>query len=143
MKSKMWSYILIAISLLGIGISSYLEFLSSQPSCPIGFEVCEKVLLSPYSKFFGISLAILGMMWFIILLALTLTSMYKRGKTTSLLLLSWSLISIPSVIFLTIVELFLIESICIYCTISHILGLSSIIPAYKNAKSFNQSTLIV
>ncbi|MEN2975334.1 MAG: vitamin K epoxide reductase family protein [Candidatus Caldarchaeales archaeon] len=134
MNKKIWNFSLIVISLAGIGLSLTLEYISNNPVCPIGFEGCDQVLLSPYSKIFGISWAILGASWFTVLFILTIFTFHNIRRSLSLILLGWSLISIPSVIILVLIEIFLVGAICIYCTISHIIGLSSILPAYKISK---------
>lgn len=119
------------ISIIGVILSSYLEYVSSQPVCPVGFEGCDKVITSPYSKVYGISLSFLGLAWFLILLFLTIIVFYRHRTITSHLVLGWTLVSIPSVAVLVWIEIAILNTICIYCTITHVLGVASIIPAYK------------
>lgn len=131
MRRRIWNYSLVVISVLGVAISLYIEYLSGQPVCPVGFEGCERVLLSPYSRLLGLSLAMMGASWFAVLLVLSLALFYRGKRVLSAVVFGWSLTSIPSVAALTMIEVFLVGSICLYCTVAHILGLSSIIPAYR------------
>lgn len=134
MKKNFWVQILLAISLTGVGLSSYLEYVSSQPTCPVGFQGCDIVVTSPYSRIYGVSLSSLGLAWFLILLILTVLASYKNSKNFSYIILGWTLASIPSVAILVWIEVVILNAICIYCTIAHLLGISSIIPAYKLAR---------
>ncbi len=134
MNKKSLILILVLISVIGLIISAYLEYISSQPVCPVGFKGCDKVIASPYSKVYGVSLSSLGLMWFLVLLVLTIIASYRGDKKIFYVLLGWSLISIPSVAVLVWVEVGILNAICIYCTAAHILGIFSIIPAYKLAK---------
>jgi uncharacterized membrane protein len=134
LKKNFWVQILLAISLTGVGLSSYLEYVSSQPTCPVGFQGCDIVVTSPYSRIYGVSLSFLGLAWFLILLILTVLASYKNSKNFSYIILGWTLASIPSVAILVWIEVVILNAICIYCTIAHLLGISSIIPAYKLAR---------
>lgn len=134
MKKNFWIQTLLVISLIGVGLSSYLEYISSQPTCPVGFQGCDIVVTSPYSRIYGVSLSSLGLAWFLIMLILTFIAFYKDGKNVSYIVLGWALISIPSVVILVWIEVVILNAICIYCTIAHLLGILSIIPAYKLAR---------
>ncbi|MEM0275327.1 MAG: vitamin K epoxide reductase family protein [Nitrososphaerota archaeon] len=132
-----WTAILLCLSIIGIATSSYLEYLGGVGVCPVGFSGCEAVLHSPYSKIFGVSLSLLGLIWFTGLLLLTILSLYQRRILN--ILLSYSLVSVPSVIILVWIEVALVRSICIYCTIAHLVGLTSILPSYKLWKTFQKT----
>jgi uncharacterized membrane protein len=115
-----------AFALLGLSVSAYLTYLSLTPptSCPIGdfgFFSCNEVIYSTYSKFYGISVALLGLSWFIIafgLIALTRWSWrFIRG------VMAWSLLGAVGVAGFVYTELFLIGSICSLCTIAHLAGI--------------------
>ena len=134
MNRKPLTLALILISLTGLIISAYLEYISSQPVCPVGFEGCDKVIASPYSRVYGVSLSSLGLTWFLVLLVLTIIASYRDDKKIFYIVFVWSLISVPSVAVLVWVEISILNVICIYCTAAHILGIISIIPAYKLAK---------
>ncbi len=138
MKKNFWIQILLATSLIGVGLSSYLEYVSSQPTCPVGFHGCDIVVTSPYSRIYGVSLSSLGLAWFLILSILTVIAFYRKGKNTYYIILGWALASIPSVAILVWIEVVILNAICIYCTIAHLLGVSSIIPAYKLARQIKQ-----
>lgn len=131
MRKSFWTLTLMIISLIGMVVSSYLEYVSSQPICPVGFGECYKVIASPYSKVYGVTLSSLGLVWFLVLLLLTIIAFYKHERITSYLVFGWALISIPSVAVLAWIEVVILNTICVYCTIAHILAVISIVPAYK------------
>ena len=91
-------------------ISNSLPYFCSINNTPIN---CENVLESPYSKLFGIPLAIYVIVYFIIDIFLILL-LYKKILKI-IYNLFYRLIGIIFVIFSLYVMLFLIHSICIYC----------------------------
>lgn len=134
MNERLLKLILIIIALVGVCTSAYLEYVSSQPACPVAFEGCDRVIVSPYSRIYGISLSSLGLTWFLTLLLLTIIASFKDGRGIRYILLGWSLISLPSVAVLVWIEIAVLRAICVYCTVAHILGIISIIPAYRLTK---------
>ena len=127
MNRSILFWIMIAFAMAGLLVSAYLTYLSLMPptSCPVGdFGVlsCNEVIYSRYSKFFGISVALLGLCWFIIAFGLIVLSRknwaYVRGIVT------WSLLAAVGVAGFLYTELFLIGSICILCTIAHAAGIA-------------------
>ena len=70
---------MMASALVGLMVSAYLTYLSFNPptSCPIGeFSIfsCNEVIYSEYAHIYGISVALLGLSWFIIALVLIVIS---------------------------------------------------------------------
>jgi uncharacterized membrane protein len=115
--------LLTIFSIIGLIIYIYLEYVvlinNSLPyfcsinNTPIN---CENVLESPYSKLFGIPLGIYVIAYFIIDIFLILLLYRKILKI--IYNLFYRLIGIFFVIFSLYVMLFLIHSICLYCSIA-------------------------
>ena len=118
---------MVAFTITGILVSAYLTYLSLLPptSCPIGsfaFFSCNEVIYSAYSKFFGVSVALLGLGWFII--AFGLIALARRSQRFMHGVLAWSLLGAVGVAGFVYTELFLIGSICPLCTVAHLMGIA-------------------
>lgn len=113
-------YFLLALAMIGIADTAYLSlhvFLQTAPNCLL--VGCEAVLASAYSKFFGVPLSYLGLVYYVYMLGLSILLAYdpfSRGLklgallyTTIGALLSLSFIYIQGV---------LIGAYCQYCLIS-------------------------
>ena len=117
---------MIASAFVGLIDSAYLTYLSFSPptSCPIGeFSIfsCNEVIYSQYAHVYGISVALLGLSWFII--ALGLVVVWWRNAGFVRLVVAWSLLGAVGVAGFVYTEIFLLGSICPLCTIAHITGL--------------------
>ncbi len=102
-------------SIIGLIVSLYLIYayeISKSIIC-LG-SGCEIVANSVYSKFLNISLPIWGALFYIIILVLSFVKKFND------LLLFVALVGAIFSIYLTIVELFVLRSICIWCLISAI-----------------------
>jgi uncharacterized membrane protein len=118
---------MIVSALVGLTDSAYLTYLSFNPptSCPIGeFGIfsCNEVIYSQYSHIFGISVAMLGLGWFVIALGLILIT--SRNVRLMHGVVAWSLLGAAGVAGSLYTEIFLLGSICPLCTIAHIAGLA-------------------
>ena len=130
MKRSPLLWTMAASALLGLSVSAYLTYLSLTPptSCPIGdlsIFSCNEVIYSTYSKFYGVSVGLLGLGWFVIafgLIALTRWNWrFIRG------VMAWSLLGAVGVAGFIYTELFLIGSICPLCTIAHLAGIAILV----------------
>jgi uncharacterized membrane protein len=118
---------MVAFAIVGLLVSAYLTYLSLSPptSCPIGeFSIfsCNEVIYSQYSHIYGISVALLGLGWFVIALALILITW--RNVRLIPAVVAWSLLGAVGVAGFVYTEIFLLGSICPLCTIAHIAGLA-------------------
>jgi uncharacterized membrane protein len=118
---------MIVSALVGLTDSAYLTYLSFNPptSCPIGeFGIfsCNEVIYSQYAHIFGISVAMLGLGWFVIALGLILIT--SRNVWLMRGVVAWSLLGAVGVAGSVYTEIFLLGSICPLCTIAHIAGLA-------------------
>ncbi|MCK5547435.1 MAG: vitamin K epoxide reductase family protein [Thermoplasmata archaeon] len=121
-------YLVIILSLVCIIIASYLVFLhydlKSQVVCPVGD--CNEVLKSEYAEFYGIPIALMGLVGFILIFAASLIRLMYPGERTERFIEIIFLLSILGTafgVYLTYLELFVIHAICIYCLVCFILML--------------------
>jgi uncharacterized membrane protein len=115
-----WSLVLLA--LIGIADSSYLAHaaLTNSPlNCGL-FDGCNVVAQSPYSKVFGIPLALFGLVYYVIALVLSAILVSSAGARMRQAMFLWSGVGVLFSAYFMYIQYFLIEAICIYCVISAI-----------------------
>lgn len=94
--------------------------------CEISSMVnCRAVEFSPYSRVFGIPDALLGALWFIGIGVLWIL------RFKDLITYLW-IVGIAFVGYFIFTEIVLIKSICIYCTLVHLLAILLAIPIFIN-----------
>jgi uncharacterized membrane protein len=118
---------MIILALVGIGVAGYLtwyEIVVPVGVCPINvaYISCSAALTSQYSRIDGISVASLGLAWF--LGALLLIVLAVRNGAYLKILFAWSLIAVAGVVYLFLIEILFLGEICPLCTSTHVLGLS-------------------
>jgi uncharacterized membrane protein len=118
---------MIILALVGIGVAGYLtwyEIVVPVGVCPINvaYISCSAALTSQYSRIDGISVASLGLAWF--LGALLLIVLAVRNGAYLKFLFAWSLIAVVGVVYLFLIEVLFLGEICPLCTLTHVLGLS-------------------
>ena len=117
---------LLAIAGAGIVISGYLTIthLSSLPLvCTVNSVVnCASVTHSAYSVVPGTSIpiSVLGIAWFAILGALSLSAQRR-------LQLGWTALGLLVVVYLVYVEIVMLHQLCEWCTVLHLLIVTSLI----------------
>ena len=113
-------FYLIAATLVGLGDTlflSYYQHLGLTPTCAIGG--CEIVLSSIYSKFLGVPLSYIGLVFYIYMLALAVLLAYDPfGKGTRLAILAYATVGLLFSIGFELTQIFVIHAICMYCAIS-------------------------
>ena len=122
-SSTRWQVVLSAI---GLGISAYLTlthyFAEQVPlACSTGGVVdCEQVTTSAESVLGPVPVAVLGVVWFGVLLLLLLAR--ARQATAQLLMaqMVWAVAGLLMVFYLVYAELFLIGALCLWCTAVHV-----------------------
>ena len=114
------------LALLGLGVASYLAYVEvNQVTAvcgPIG--ECNIVQSSPYAKLFGIPVAVLGVLSYLAIIALWLGQRYLPPRFASWSFLGLILLTVFGSLFsiyLTLVEIFAIEAICMWCLSSAVL----------------------
>jgi uncharacterized membrane protein len=122
------------LSLLGLFLSAYLYLykIGRIGSLACGAGGCETVQQSPWSRFAGLEVSLIGVAGYAGLLLVSLVALQpgpssRRWPTTLLLLLSG--LGVAFTAYLTYLELFVIHAICRWCVGSAVIILSIFILA--------------
>ena len=113
------------LALAGLGVSIYLTIAhfteSALAGCSeSGLVNCTKVTTSPQSYVFGIPVAVLGLAFYVFAVAIMSPWAWQATRREIHLLRIASLVvGIGFVLYLIYAELFIIGSICLYCTSVH------------------------
>ncbi len=115
----------IAATLIGLGDVLYLayyQYLNLIPSCAIGG--CEVVLSSVYSKFMGVPLSYIGIVFYGYMLCLfALLAFEPESRALRLAALLYTGIGfVLSFIFIFYIQLILIQALCLFCALSAIVS---------------------
>ena len=129
MKMKML-VLLIIFAVLGIIDAGYLTYEHYQqviPPCTVNrfFPIasdCGKVLTSSYSIMFGIPLAVIGVFQYSLLLIATIALIIFRKKVFAYWIIFQSLIGAIFSLYFMYIQLVILKSICIYCTLSALIS---------------------
>ena len=116
-------YILAGLGLLGIAFLSYLTSLhfaeTGSALCNFGAKFdCHIVNKSVYSEFFGVPVSILGMGYFVAVIALAFMKRVRRRFALILLCTAFSLVFS---LYLSGVEILLLGTVCLFCEASKVL----------------------
>lgn len=117
----------LGLAVLGLLVSIYMTYEhftgNTSLACPAtGPFDCVKVTSSEWSSMFGIPVAVLGLVFFIVTLALCLPAMWRKpGRQLDRIRLAWLTIGLITALYLVWAELFRIHSICLWCTAVHII----------------------
>ena len=117
-----------ALALAGLGVSIYLTIAHFTESTLLGCsEVkglvdCTKVTTSPQSYVFGIPVAVLGLAFFLFAAAIMSPWAWRAARReVHLVRIASLVVGIGFVLYLLYAELFIIGSICLYCTSVHVI----------------------
>jgi uncharacterized membrane protein len=124
--------VLIPLSLAGLGTSSYLTYshYADQATVCAGVGSCEFVQSSEYSEIIGVPVALMGLLFFFALAALSLLRVIlwqREVEWARPLAFSMSLGGTAFVSYLTYVELFVIDAICVWCVATAALTIASLL----------------
>jgi uncharacterized membrane protein len=113
------------LSLFGFGVSIYLTITHFSPHALVCVSNstfnCEKVTTSPQSEVFGIPVAILGLFYFVPMIALCSPMAWRStDRRIHLARLALSIVGVGMILYLIIAELFIIKAICLWCSSVHI-----------------------
>jgi uncharacterized membrane protein len=111
---------MIAITLIGLGVASYLTYVhyaGIKPACTAG-ESCTKVQTSIYSDLAGVPVALIGLIGYIAILASLLA---PENETTRFATVAFTVVGFGFSAYLTYRELFSIHAICEWCVSSAII----------------------
>ena len=118
----------LALALAGLGVSIYLTIAhfteSTLAGCSetSGLVNCTKVTTSAQSYVFGIPVAVLGLAFYVVVVALMSPWAWRSARREVHLIRLASLVAgVGFVLYLLYAELFMIGSICLYCTSVHVI----------------------
>ncbi|HZV75177.1 MAG TPA: vitamin K epoxide reductase family protein [Conexibacter sp.] len=104
---------MIVLTLVGIGIASYLTYVHYKglsPICAVGHG-CEKVQASRYAKVGGVPVPLIGLIGYVAILV----SLFVRGELARLATAVMTIGGFAFSVYLTSLELFQIHAICQWC----------------------------
>ncbi len=113
------------LALAGLGVSVYLTIAHFTESALIGCSEsglvnCTKVTTSPQSYVFGIPVAVLGLAFYVFAVAIMSPWAWQvPRREIHLLRIASVVVGMGFVLYLLYAELFIIGSICLYCTSVH------------------------
>jgi uncharacterized membrane protein len=120
------------VALAGLGVATYIAIAESgggAPKCIAGGGGCETVANSQYSHLAGINVAVLGILGYVLLLVAALLP-GDPGRFGGFL---GALIGFGFSLYLTYLELFVIDAICQWCVASAVLMALSLAVAATRA----------
>lgn len=126
MSSRRWQPVTtLLLAAFGLGVSVYLTITHFDKVALVcsdrGAINCAKVTTSPQSVIFGIPVAMLGLFYFVPMLALCLPVAWRSAdRRVHLARLALALVGVGMVLYLLIAELFIIKAICLWCSSVHI-----------------------
>ncbi len=123
---KLVAGLIALLAVAGTGVAGYLTYVHwfNKPIACAGFYTCETVAQSSYAWIGGIPVAFFGLLGYLAILAVALfwlaTGNRFEGRP---LLLVWgmSLAGVAYSAYLTYVELFVIDAVCIWCASSAVI----------------------
>jgi uncharacterized membrane protein len=113
------------LSIAGLGIATYLTITHFDKVALVcsdnGAINCAKVTTSPQSEILGIPVAMLGLFFFIPMIALCLPAAWRSAdRRIHLARLLLAVTGVGMIIYLIIAELFIIKAICLWCSGVHL-----------------------
>ena len=130
-----YRYFIALCAVIGAGLMAYLtytHYANVKSFCDISAEVsCDVVTTSIYSEIFGIPVSVLGLLYFVTILAMVLIK--RRLHIFQLIFFGTVLMLVPS-LYLTLTEVFFIKSFCVLCEISKVLMILIIIFSWLAAR---------
>ena len=128
------------LSLVGIGIATYITIADAgggAPACIAGGHGCQTVADSSYSHLAGIPVSAIGIGGYVILLG----AFAARGDTARFTGLLAALIGFGFSLYLTYLELFVIDAICQWCVASAVVITALLVVAAWRALAFSGAEL--
>jgi uncharacterized membrane protein len=120
------------LAVAGIGVATYIAIAESgggAPKCVVGGGGCETVADSKYSELAGVNVAVIGIFGYVLLLVAALVP-GDPGRFGGFLT---ALVGFGFSVYLTYLELFVIDAICQWCVASAILMALSLAVAAARA----------
>jgi uncharacterized membrane protein len=123
------------LAVIGIGVATYIAIAESgggAPKCLAGGSGCETVAESHYAHLAGINVAVIGIFGYVVLLAAAIVP-GDAGRFGGFLA---ALVGFGFSLYLTYLELFVIDAICQWCVASAVLMSLSLAVAAARAFAY-------
>jgi len=128
MSKRNYLYIILALAIVGVldaGYLSWEHYANVIPPCSTNIFIdCGAVLRSKYSIVFGIPLAVYGLLYYVILSVAGLYTLITNKRVGKYLIVIFSTIGLLVSTYLMYLQLFVIGSICLYCTGSALINIT-------------------
>jgi uncharacterized membrane protein len=126
MMGTMWGRTLLVAALLavaGFAVATYLTVVhyGDQPIACNGIGDCDYVNSSEYASLAGVPVALLGAGAYAAILAASVTAWRSRGPLFLYVAWSVAMASWAFSAYLTYIELYVLDAICVYCVVSAVL----------------------
>jgi uncharacterized membrane protein len=108
------------VAAFGIGVAAYIAIAEAgggAPACLAGGGGCERVASSSHSELLGVNVAVIGIVGY----ALLLVTALLRGDGARVAGFGLALFGFGYTVYLTYLELFVIDAICQWCVVSAVL----------------------
>ncbi|HEX6585698.1 MAG TPA: vitamin K epoxide reductase family protein [Solirubrobacterales bacterium] len=129
-----------ALAIAGIGVATYIAIAEGgggSPKCLVGGGGCETVAESSYSELAGINVAVIGIVGYAMLLVAAVVP-GDVGRFGGFLT---ALIGVGFSLYLTYLELFVIDAICQWCVASAVLMTLALVVAAARAFAYTGAEL--
>ncbi len=122
-RPEIWSVVL---AVVGGAIAGYLTIVHYRESLLVctGVSDCETVQTSEYAEVLGIPVALMGLVMFVVLLGLAVVRLVRPEFADIATLINFAMVvaSIGFYIYLTYLELFVIDAVCQWCVASSLVA---------------------
>jgi uncharacterized membrane protein len=130
-----------ALAMAGLLIAGYLTLLHYDASVPLvcsagSFVNCESVLTSQSATFAGVPVAVWGLVWFGIALALVTLLLRAASSDRAIGLRTvsrvWSAAGLVGVLYLIYQEVGVVGKVCVWCTAVHLIVLAMVVVQFAD-----------
>ena len=127
-RPELWSVVLSAV---GVALAGYLTIVHFRESLLVcsGISDCETVQTSQYAEILGIPVALLGLICFVALFGLAIVRIFQPERADIITMIMFVMVvgSIGFYIYLTYLELFVIDAICQWCVASSLVMIGMLV----------------
>jgi len=112
-----WGVFFLLVSLLGFMDSTYLavkKLTGSEVTCTI-VHGCDTVTSSSYSEIFGIPVALLGSLFYLMILVLSIAYLDRKKEKLLSCISKLTWIGLIASVYFMVVQAFILHAYCIYC----------------------------